>query len=162
MSNLDLHYMSVGRFLLHLKFNSKFYNSFEFLKLKELNVFFFLKSIEDMDHLCVSNYFYFFKFFFGRIGFFSNYSYIFSLNIEYHSFIVQLNCYKKYIYHPLLFLMNDINSKLKASTYTKTVLNNKLTYTVNDMNFFTDKKTTIGFFNLIHNVNFNVVCEGGV
>ncbi len=132
------------------------------LCLKELQIYFTIKNIEDLDSISVSNSFYFFKYFFGRIGFFLNYSYYFSLNIGYHSFVLQCNFFKNDIYFPLYFFINDVYFKLLNTNkgVSKKVINNNLEIVVHDMHFFTEKKTSVGFFNLVHKVTLKLISRG--
>jgi hypothetical protein len=160
MRDLYMHYKFTGRFLLNLKFNSRAYNIFEVLKIQELNIFFFIKDIEDLDKLSVSSSFYFFKYFFGTIGFFLNYQYHFSLNVGYHTFILQSNFYNRDVYFPLFFFLNDVYFMLNKNYISKKNLDNVCEFIINDMNFFVEKKTTLGFFNLLHKVGFRVSAKG--
>jgi hypothetical protein len=152
-----MHYKSVGRFLLILKYSNLLYKSYEILNINYLVIFFFIKDLKDLDNISVSNYFYFFKYFFGKIGFFLNYSYSFSLNIGYHTFTLQSILRNRDVFFPLYFFLNDVHFMILNNGSIRNLVNKDLEITVHDMNFFTEKKTTLGFFNLMHKVTLKVV-----
>lgn len=111
-------------------------------------------NLIDLNNLAISNYYFFFKYFFGYIPFFQNYKYTFKLNISYFNFLILCNIKKKEIFYILYFFMNDIYSNMskKAIIIQKNV--SYWEFTINDMNFFIEKKNSIGFFNLKDNITF--------
>ena len=102
------HYKYVSRFLLLEKIGVINKNTYTFPKIVKLNNFFVIKNLVDFENLKSSNYFFFFKYFFGKKANFVNYKTRFSLNVLYHSFMIQLIIAKKNIYIFLNFLFNDI------------------------------------------------------
>src|ERR1700755_3599779 len=139
MLDFFFYYKNIVRFILFLKKSKIKFNFTDILELKKSVIFFNLKNITDLNGLSISNYYFFFKYFFGKIPFFSSYKYEFKLNINYYNFIILYNFKKKEIYYILSFFINDIYSILY------------------DMNFFIEKKNSIGFFNLKDYVNFKFV-----
>lgn len=94
--------------MLFLKKSKIKYNFTNILELKKSIVYFNLKNIIDLNNLSISNYYYFFKYYFGKIPFFSSYKYNFKLNVSYYNFIILYNFKKKDIYYVLFFFINDV------------------------------------------------------
>lgn len=157
MLDFFFHYKNVGRHILFLKKSKeKKIQNLDILYLDKLIVYFNIKDTIDLNNLSISNYFYFFKYYFGRIPFFSNYKYKFKLNISYYTFFVQFNFYKKDLFYPLYFFVNDIYYSISHNSLKKNIGINFLEFTVNDMNFFIEKKNSVGFFNLKDSINFKL------
>jgi hypothetical protein len=110
MLDLFFYYKYITRFILFLKKSIFKYNFIDILEIKKLIVYFSLKNIKDLNNLSISNYYYYFKYFFGKIPFFSSYKYNFKLNVSYYNFIILYNFKKKDIYYVFYFLINDIYS----------------------------------------------------
>jgi hypothetical protein len=157
MLDFFFYYKNITRFIIFLK-KSKFkYSFFDITEINKSMVFFNIKNITDLNNLSVSNYFFFFKYFFGKIPFFLSYNYNFKLNISYYSFTILCNLKKKEIYYMLFFFFNDIYSVIsKNGIILKKELNCWI-FVINDMNFFVEKKNSIGFFNLKDTVNFKFI-----
>src|ERR1700712_2152268 len=103
MIDFFFYYKNIVRFILYLK-KSKFnYHLTEILKINKCTVYFNLQNIVDLNNLSISNYYFFFKYFFGKNPFFCSYKYHFKLNINYYSFIILYNFKKKDIYYILFF-----------------------------------------------------------
>jgi len=83
--------------------------------------------------------------------------YIHHLNINYYSFFIQYNFYGKKIYYILYFFLNDVYSMLNKTYILLNFNENFFEFTVNDMNFFVEKRSSLGFFNLKHNINFKFI-----
>jgi hypothetical protein len=92
MRQLDFyfHYKHILRFLLLQKLGYKYIHSYNVPKILKIKIYFSIKDLVDFDHLKGSNYFFFFKYFFGKKAFFVNYKSLFSLNVLYHNFEIQL------------------------------------------------------------------------
>jgi hypothetical protein len=155
------HYKYVLRFLLLEKLGMYYKNTYFYPKIYKLKNFFVIKNLVDLESLKSSNYFFFFKYFFGRRAYCMNYKTKFSLNVLYHSFNIQLVIAKKDLYIYINFLFNDIlpfcNKKysiLKGKRF------NYITYIIKDMNIFLEKKTHIGFFYLNDLLNMKFYCSG--
>src|ERR1700729_3318418 len=136
MFDFYFHYNNLVRFIDTLKCSEDIFTYMDIVKIKNLNVFFEIKEIKDLNSFSVLNSIYFFKFYFGFLPFFTQYSYRFSLNISYYSFVLIHNFYGKNLYFPLFFFVNDIFvciNKLNLELYK---FNNTLKYIVKDMNFF--------------------------
>jgi hypothetical protein len=108
MFDFFFYYKYVIRFILFLKKSKTNFKSTNILKLEKVIVFFDLKNIIDINNLSISNYYFFFKYFFGKIPFFYNYKYVFKLNVNYYNFFIMYNFKKKEIYYILYFFINDI------------------------------------------------------
>jgi hypothetical protein len=124
MLDLFFYYKYVTRFILFLKKSEFKYNFFDILEIKKLIVYFNLKNIIDLNALSISNYYFFFKYFFGKIPFFSSYKYSFKLNVSYYNFLILYNFKKKEIYYIFFFFINDIYLAIsKNSVYLKKEFN---------------------------------------
>jgi len=160
MLDFFFYYKYIVRFILFLKKSEKKYYFTDILDIKKTIVFFNIQNITDLNNLSISNYFFFFKYFFGKIPFFSSYKYNFKLNVNYYNFVILYNFKKKEIYYVLYFLINDIYYIISKNTINIKKELNFWEYTINDMNFFIEKKNSIGFFNLKDYIcfkfNFNI------
>lgn len=126
-----------------------------------MNSFFIIKNLVELENLKNSNYFFFFKYYYGRRAYCVNYTTRFSLNVLYHSFNIQLIISKKDLLIFINFLFNDIlpfchkrYSIIKSNNY------DHITYKINDMNIFLEKKTHVGFFNLNDSLYIQFYCSG--
>lgn len=156
---LDLHffYKNVGRYILFLKYSNKdnnIINYMDSMKFNKLTVFFNIKDINDLNNFSVLNYIYFFKYYFAVVPYFSNYNYRFHLNTDYFSFHIQYNFVNKAMYYSIYFFLNDIYYMMNRSFIDLKKEPNYYEFKVNDMNFFIEKKNSIGFFNLKHSIHF--------
>jgi hypothetical protein len=157
MLDLYFFYKNIGRYILLLKYSYKDngpFNYIDLIKFSKLAVYFNIKDINDLNNFSVLNYIYFFKYYFSVIPFFSNYNYRFHLNTDYYSFHIQYNFVNKSIYFPMFFFLNDIYYMLNRSFIELKEESNYYDFKVNDMNFFIEKKNSIGFFNLKHSIHF--------
>lgn len=157
MFDFFFYYKNTIRFILFLKKSKIKYNSIDICELKESVVFFNLKNIIDLNSLSISNYYFFFKYFFGKIPYFSSYKYEFKLNVNYHNFNILYNFKKKEIYYILYFFINDIYFAISKNSVKIKKEHNYWDFIINDMNFFIEKKNSIGFFHLKDNVNFRFI-----
>lgn len=155
------YYKYVLRFLLLEKIGVDYKNTYAFPKIYKLNSFFIIKDLVDFENLKSSNYFFFFKYFFGKRAFFVNYTTRFSLNVLYHSFNIQLILAKQDLYIFINFLFNDIlpycNKRFLLLNSKK---NNSINFKILDMNIFLEKKTHVGFFFLKEPLNMKFFCYG--
>lgn len=108
MLDFFFYYKNTARFILFLKKSKVFFNFTNILEVNKSIVYFNLKNIIDLNNLSISNYFFFFKYYFGKVPFFSSYKYIFKLNISYYNFLISYNFRKKDIYYILFFFVNDV------------------------------------------------------
>ena len=154
MLDFFFYYRNIIRFILFLKKSKVKYNFTDILEIKKSIVYFNLKNIIDLNNLSISNYYFFFKYFFGKIPFFSSYKYNFKLNVSYYSFIILYNFKKKDIYYVLFFFINDIYLLISKNAIKIKKKYNFWEFIISDMNFFIEKKNSIGFFNLKDYVNF--------
>ena len=157
MFDFFFYYKHIVRFILFLKKSKIKYNFISILEIKKSIVFFNLKNITDINNLSISNYYFFFKYFFGKIPFFSSYKYSFKLNIHYYNFIILYNFGKKEIYYVLSFLINDIYSVISKNAVNIKKELNCWEFSINDMNFFLEKKNSIGFFHLKDYIYFKFI-----
>lgn len=159
MFDFFFYYKYVIRFILSLKKSKTSFKSTNILKLEKVIVFFDLKNIIDINNLSISNYYFFFKYFFGKIPFFYNYKYVFKLNVNYYNFFIMYNFKKKEIYYILYFFINDIYFNISKNLINVNKIDNYWNFIINDMNFFIEKKNSIGFFYLKDNVNFRFILK---
>lgn len=162
MLDFFFYYNSVIRFILFLKKSKIKYDFTEIIELKEINVYFNIKNILDLNNLSLSNYFFFFKYFFGKIPYFLNYKYNFKLNVNYFSFFILCSFKKKDLFYIFFFFINDIYSLISKNSIVLKKELNYWEYIINDMNFFIEKKNSIGFFHLKDNVIFKFICTNFV
>jgi hypothetical protein len=157
--NYYFHYKYVVRFLLLQKLGIFFKNTYNFPKIFQLKNYFVIKDLVDFENLKSSNYFFFFKYFFGKKAFFVNYKTRFSLNVLYHSFNIQLIIAKKDLYIFINFLFNDI---LPFCNKRYIIFNSKnnISFRILDMNIFLEKKTHVGFFFLKESLNMKFYFYG--
>jgi hypothetical protein len=139
------HYKYVLRFLFLEKQGVLSKNTYTLPKISQLHNFFVIKDLVDFENLKSSNYFFFFKYFFGKKAFFINYKTRFSLNVLYHSFYINLIIAKKDLYIFINFLFNDI-LPFCNKRYLKFNSRKYISFKILDMNIFLEKKTHIGFF----------------
>jgi hypothetical protein len=140
MFDLYFFYKFTGRHILFLQHSKNQYSYKQIMKLDKISLYFNLKYITDLDAQSITNYFYFFRYFFGITPYFSNYSHEFHLNIHYFSYYIEFIVNKKKLYFLLFIFLNDIyyiiNKKyiemIKDSYY--------LEFKIIDMNFFIEKK----------------------
>lgn len=157
MLDFFFYYNNVVRFILFLKKSKKKYVSSEILELKDISVYFNIKNILDLNNLALSNYFFFFKYFFGKIPYFFNYKHNFKLNVNYFSFFILYSFKKKDLFYIFSFFINDIFFLISKNSI---ILKKEFfywEYLINDMNFFIEKKNSIGFFHLRDNVYFKFI-----
>lgn len=154
MLNYYYHYKNVGRFILFLKYSYKRFDSVNIPQFDKLSLFFDIQNINDLNNLNILSNIFFFKYYFGVLPFFSNYSYKFKLNFNYYSFFVQYNFFQKYLYYPLYFFFNDIYFMINKVNLSLSSGASYKQFCISDMNFFIEKKNTLGFFNLNYKLYF--------
>jgi len=105
--DLFFYYKYIVRFLFY---NKSAYlsnlNCFLIPKFNKIHLFFEILDLVDLDDSKVMNYFYLFRFFFGKKAFYSHYRTRFSLNVLYHNFLVNLVFTKSEIYFCIYFFFN--------------------------------------------------------
>lgn len=147
---------NIGRYLFFLKYSA---NKFCFTNIKEIDkvfLFFNLHNLTDINYNGVLSYFFFFKYYFGIIPYFNNYKHEFKLNVHYYNFSIEYILKNKQKYFSIYFFLNDIYyiiNKLYIS-HNKSI--NYWEYVIKDMNFFLEKKNSLGFFNLKYPLYFQV------
>lgn len=157
MQDLFFYYKYTARFIFFLKkSNVKFYFS-DILQLNKIVIYFNINNLTDLNNLSISNYYFFFKYFFGKIPFFFNYKYTFKLNISYFNFLILCNIKKKEIYYIFFFFINDIYWLISKKSINIKKFPTYWEFLINDMNFFIEKKNSIGFFNLKDNIVFKFI-----
>lgn len=153
MFDFYFHYKYNGRFILNLKSPHVSHFS-DIITLDKIVVFFSIKNITDLNSNAILSYLFFFKYYFGVLPFFVNYQHEFKLNVHYYSFLIENTFFNKIMYSHLFFFVNDIYYMInKLNIVNKNYLN-YWEFVINDMNFFLEKKNSLGFFNLKHNLYF--------
>jgi hypothetical protein len=108
MYNLFFYYKNYNRYLIFLKHSLNKYHFINFLKLEKVNISFSIKNLVDLNSHSVLSSLFFFKYNFGVTPFFTNYNYLFRLNVHYFSFVIEYNFIGRFLFTPLFFLINDI------------------------------------------------------
>ena len=108
MLNYYFYYRYIGRFILFLKYSSKFFYPKDILKFNKLSFYFDILNVNDLNSVNILSHIFFFKYYFGVIPFFTNYIHKFKLNVHYYSFFIQCIFFDKGMYYPLYFFFNDI------------------------------------------------------
>lgn len=148
-----------SRFLMMHKLNS--FASHQIPSFVKLVLFFALKDLETLDDVRIFNYFYFFRFFLGRVAFFHGYKSFFRLGKTTFNIKIQVIASKSDIHKTLFFLSNDVFA-LVSSSYVSNKLVMKSSvgfivyYVLRDMNIFVEKKTNVGLFNLKDPLNIHI------
>lgn len=120
------------------------------LKMQKITLFFDIKQLSDINNQSILSCIFFFKYYFGIVPFFKNYKHEFKLNIHYFSFVIEYSFYNKVMYYVLYYFINDIYYMINKMYLLNTKFKNYWEFMVNDMNFFIEKKNSLGFFNLKH------------
>jgi hypothetical protein len=155
MLDYYFYYKYIGRFILYLKNSSEFFHFINILEFNKLVLFFDIYNINDLNSINILSHIFFFKYYFGVLPFFTNYIYKFKLNINYYNFFIQYNFFEKNIYYPLYFFFNDVYYMINKFNLNINKKSNFWNFCINDMNFFIEKKNTLGFFNLKYKLNFS-------
>jgi hypothetical protein len=160
MKDLFFHYKYVCRFLLIQKIGYLTLSTHHISEIAKVVAFFSVKDLVDLEDLRNSNYFFLLKFYFGRRAFVLNYKTEFSLNVLYHSFMVQFVSRGNNVYFPIIFILNDFKFCLSNKSFKIFRSKNTLSFKVLDMNIFLERKTNVGFFNLKDKLNIKFFCSG--
>jgi len=153
MFDFCFHYKYNGRFIFNLKTPRLFHFS-NIIKLDKIVVFFNIKDLTDLSSSTVLSYLFFFKYYFGILPFFTNYKHEFKLNIHYYSFLIESTFYSRVMYAYLFFFINDIYYMINKLHIANKSYYKYWEFVINDMNFFLEKKNSLGFFYLKHNLYF--------
>lgn len=155
MIDYSFYYKNIGRFILCLKNSSDYFHNKNILEFNKLVFFFDVSNLNDINNISILSHIFFFKYYFGIMPFFANYVYKFKLNTHYYNFFIQYNFFKKNMYYPIYFFFNDVYFMInKSNRYLEKQLN-LWTFYIKDMNFFIEKKNTLGFFNLKYKICFD-------
>jgi len=121
-------------------------------KLSKIMYSFKLNKLEDLDDVQVYNYLYFFKFFFGRCGVLTKYKSEFKLGLWSYNLCVFMYVYSpRCIYNNIFLLYIEYLSFIDDSfIYAKFLTKTAKIYSIiiKELNFFSEKKTNMGLFNL--------------
>lgn len=150
MYNLYFYYKNYNRYIHFLKYSKNKYNYRNMLYFEKLSLSFNIKDLTDINNQSILSCIFFFKYYFGIVPFFYNYKYIFKLNINYFNFLIEYNFVDKLLYAPLFYFINDIYYMINKMHISCIKFKNYWEYTIHDMNFFLEKKNSLGFFNLKH------------
>ena len=153
LSGVDykFNYFFLIRFLLVNKINS-FFNVFDIPMVNAIKLFFSVKNRVFLDVSENFNFFYFFKFFFGRKAFLSSFQSKLSYGETYFSYRVELFLSKSDVYFFLFYLVNDILflAPLNTVFFSKFIKSesNFLFIVMRELSLFTSIKTNLGLFDL--------------
>lgn len=150
-------YKHVLRFLLLQKY-IYFYNTFMIPFLRSLLVFISVNKLLQLDDPRSFNYFYLFRFYFGKRCFFTKFSTITSFSSTSYSFNIQVSLKDKRCYFPLFFLINDLLA-LSSRAYWGFFFMWRFNgiyffFRFFDLNLFLQKKTNAGLYFLYNNLNY--------
>jgi len=163
--NLDYYffYKYNIRYITILKYNGVF-SIFAIPNIAKMLFCFNLKNLKDMDDVQSYNYFYVFRFFFGRCGYINNYRSSFKLGLWSYSFKIVLTFNNiQDIYYNLYYIGNDLLAFLdKSAKYIKlfSLANHIYNLHIKDSNIFGEKKTNLGLFSLKQQFNIKFWCIG--
>jgi hypothetical protein len=153
MIDFFFHYKNIGRFVILNKFSSNLFNSYNFLKFSKVVIFFSLKDIDNIDDLRISNYVFFYLFFFGVQGFFFNFFSTFRLGVTYYDLNIQCVLMKKFIFFVLCFLVNEnINFVLLDRLNCPDAC---WLYRAEDLSILVDRSSVVGLFSIYKPVDFS-------
>jgi hypothetical protein len=152
MYNLFFYYKNYNRYILFLKHSKNKYHFINLLRFEKMSIFFNIKDLTDLNSYPILSSLFFFKYYFGVTPYFTKYKHVFKLNVNYFNFTLEYNFVGKFIYAPLFYFINDIYYMINKAYLICTKSLNYWEYHVTDMNFFVEKKNTLGFFNLKHHL----------
>jgi hypothetical protein len=150
MFDLFFYYKNYNRYVHILKYSKNRFHFLNILKMQKISLFFDIKQLTDINNQSILSCIFFFKYYFGIIPFFKNYKHEFKLNIHYFSFVIEYSFYNKIMYYVLYYFINDIYFMINKMYLLNSKFKNYWEFIVNDMNFFIEKKNSLGFFNLKH------------
>jgi hypothetical protein len=150
MFDLFFYYKNYNRYVHILKYSKNRFHFLNILKMQKITLFFDIKQLTDINNQSILSCIFFFKYYFGIIPFFKNYKHEFKLNIHYFSFVIEYSFYNKAMYYVLYYFINDIYFMINKMYLLNSKFKNYWEFIVNDMNFFIEKKNSLGFFNLKH------------
>jgi hypothetical protein len=150
MFDLFFYYKNYNRYVHILKYSKNRFHFLNILKMQKITLFFDIKQLTDINNQSILSCIFFFKYYFGIIPFFKNYKHEFKLNIHYFSFVIEYSFYNKIMYYVLYYFINDIYFMINKMYLLNSKFKNYWEFIVNDMNFFIEKKNSLGFFNLKH------------
>jgi hypothetical protein len=156
--DLQFSYKNVFRFLSIHKCNF-FSNSLQLPHLDYIYIYFSIFNNVDLDDVSSFNYFYLFKFFFGRKSFFSKITSRFHLGVTYFYFSIFSFFFNGFSFFGLCFFINDLLGKSSSNFSSHSIISLGLNFFVFrffDMNLFLEKKTNMGLFNLNHGMNLKL------
>lgn len=158
-------YKNAFRFLIILKLGILYKkNTLNIPYLSKLSFFFSLSKFTDKDQISILNYFYLFKFFFGKNAFLSKYKSYYNLGTWYHNFKIFIIINKKDIYPILFYYLNDFLNVIDKIYFRYGIYSSKfniLYIVLKDLTSFSERKTNYGLFNLEDSLNLHLYFSGG-
>lgn len=152
MYNLFFYYKNYNRYIIFLKYSKNKYHFTNLLKLQKINIAFNIRDLMDLNSHSILSSLFFFKYYFGVTPFFTKYKHEFKLNINYFNFSIEYNFIGKFLFAHLFYFINDIYYMINKLYLLCNKYSNYWEYQITDMNFFVEKKNTLGFFNLKYNL----------
>ena len=124
-------------------------SSFSIPVFSKLFFFFSVRDLEDLNDVRLYNYLYFFRFFFGVRAFFTNYRFKAGFFKSVYDFKVYIFLRRDLLFFGLGFFVNDVLPFVDRDFLEVKLLRKyKVIFRLRDMNFFSEKKTNLGLFNL--------------
>lgn len=154
--DLFFYYKYLIRYIIFLNeyFQLKYYDNI--LKINKLVIYFNINKSIDINTSAILSSFFFFKYYFGVIPFFNKYQSEFKLNIYYYSFSIEYIFKNIFIYYSLYFFINDIYFMINKLSIQFSKFQYFWEIYIKDMNFFLEKKNSLGFFYLKYHLFFNL------
>lgn len=159
----NFNYSYLLRFIILHK-SYKINNSLLIPKINKSIYYFCLNYIDDIDTVSIYNYFYLFRFFFGKKAFFTKEKVLFSLRKYYYTFEIRVLFLKKDIFFPIAVYLNEFQNILLdefVANFTYSPLSSTFVIRLFDLTLFMEKKTNLGLFHLHHCLNLKFFLVGG-
>lgn len=161
--DLNFTYYNIIRFMLIHKSNN-IINTLLIPKINKNIYFFCLNYLDNLDDVCIYNYFYLFRFFFGKKAFFTKERVLFSLRKYYYTFEIRIIFDKKDIFYPIAIYLNEFQNLLLdefVANFSYSPLSYSFVIRLFDLTLFMEKKTNLGLFHLRHCLNLKFFLVGG-
>lgn len=161
--DLNFTYYNIIRFIMIHKSNN-IINTLLIPKINKNIYFFCLNYLDNLDDVSIYNYFYLFRFFFGKKAFFTKERILFSLRKYYYTFEIRIIFSKKDIFYPIAVYLNEFQNLLLdefVANFAYSPLSYSFVIRLFDLTLFMEKKTNLGLFHLRHCLNLKFFLVGG-
>ena len=135
-------------------------NNWSIPKLNCLHLIFTILHALHPDEIYTSNYFYLLKYFFWCEASICNFYTQYHLGTWYYSYQIKAHLQTFKCYFVLYFFFNDLLPKL-GKDYEVQFLKNQFIFLIKDLNTFLDWNSSVGLFNLQHDLELKFTFGGG-